>query len=62
MEQTYFLARKRAELSAAQTASTSRERLIHYDLAGRYSVRAANAANINPDAMAKEPETSTPGG
>ena len=43
MEKAYWLARKRAALKSAQIAATSKARLAHYDLAGRYSVRAASA-------------------
>jgi len=40
MEKEYWLGRKRASLKLAQDASSSRARLAHYDLAGRYSVKA----------------------
>lgn len=40
MEKAYWLGRKRASLKSAQDATSSRARLIHYDLAGRYSVKA----------------------
>lgn len=43
MERKYWLGRKRASLKMAQSAATSQARLIHYDLAGRYSLRAATA-------------------
>ena len=42
MEQDYWLSRKRASLKAAQVAVSAVARLIHYDLAGRYSIKAAN--------------------
>ena len=41
MEKTYWLRRKREAMSAARIATTSESRLIHYELAGRYSLRAA---------------------
>lgn len=44
LEQTYWLKRKRSSLAKAQTASSAEARLIHFDLAGRYSVKAVNAA------------------
>ena len=44
MEQTYWLKRKRSALAKARTATTAEGRLFHYDLAGRHSVRAADAA------------------
>ena len=43
MEQGYWLHRKRQELAMARNASGARARLIHFDLAGRYSVKAASA-------------------
>lgn len=43
MEQAYWLGRKRASLQLAQGAASSRARLVHYDLAGRYSLKAAVA-------------------
>ena len=41
MEKKYWIARKRASMAMARRASSSEARLIHYDLAGRYSVKAA---------------------
>jgi hypothetical protein len=43
MEQRYWLGRKRASAAAASRAQSSRSRLIHLDLAGRYSIKAALA-------------------
>jgi hemoglobin len=43
MDQGYWLARKRSSVASARRATSSEARLIHYDLAGRYSVRAAAA-------------------
>lgn len=40
MEQAYWLSRKRASLKLAQNAVSSEVRLAHYDLAGRYGVKA----------------------
>jgi hypothetical protein len=45
MEQEYFLARTREELSASIGAACSEARIIHLDLAKRYGVKAAEAAN-----------------
>ena len=42
-QQAYWLGRKRASLKSASAAASAEARLIHYDLAGRYSVK-ANAA------------------
>ncbi len=44
MEQSYWLARKRDSAANARRTGSSRARLIHLDLAGRYSVLAARAA------------------
>jgi hypothetical protein len=44
MEQKYWLGRKRASAAAASRAKSSQSRLIHLDLAGRYSIKAALAA------------------
>lgn len=40
MEKGYWLDRKRASLKSAQNAVSAEARLIHYELAGRYSLRA----------------------
>jgi hypothetical protein len=44
MEQKHWLSRKRASLAMAKGAAGPEARLIHYELAGRYSVKAADAA------------------
>lgn len=41
MEKAYWIARKRASLKLAQDAAGPEARLAHYELAGRYSVKAA---------------------
>jgi hypothetical protein len=43
MEKAYWLGRKRASLKLAQDAASSEARLVHYDLAGRYSMKALSA-------------------
>lgn len=43
MEQGYWLSRKRASLKSAQDAVSAEARLIHYDLAGRYGLKALAA-------------------
>jgi hypothetical protein len=43
MEKAYWLGRKRASLKLAQNAVSAEARLVHYDLAGRYSVKAHSA-------------------
>jgi hypothetical protein len=48
MEKTYWLGRKRAAMAMARAATCSEARLAHYELAGRYSVRAAFAPFMLP--------------
>ena len=43
METTYWLERERTSLANARAATVAEVRLIHYELAGRYSIKAANA-------------------
>lgn len=45
MEREYFLARKRGELSASIGAACPEARIVHLDLAKRYGVKAAEAAD-----------------
>ena len=40
MENAHWLSRKRASLKLAKAAASSEARLVHYDLAGRYSLKA----------------------
>jgi hypothetical protein len=42
MEKAYWLRRKRASVQAAQEATSAEARLVHYELAGCYSVKAGN--------------------
>jgi hypothetical protein len=42
MEKKYWLSRKRASGVMARRATSAEARLIHLELAGRYSIRAAN--------------------
>lgn len=44
MEKTYWLGRTRASAANARRATSAEARLVHLDLAGRYSVKAAHAA------------------
>ena len=41
MERTYWLARMRAAMAMARQAGSAESRLVHFDMAGRYSVKAA---------------------
>ena len=43
MEKAYWLSRKRATLKLAKNAVSSEARLVHYDMAGRYSLKALSA-------------------
>jgi hypothetical protein len=47
MEQAHWLDRKRASLANARRAASAEARLIHYDLAGRYSIKAAQAGAVS---------------
>lgn len=57
MERKYWLGRKRASALMARNAKTAEARLIHLDLAGRYSVRASRS---QPDEDAAPPPVSRP--
>jgi hypothetical protein len=48
METAYWLGRERASLANARGATGAEARLIHYELAGRYSIKAANSASTRP--------------
>jgi len=48
MEQTYWLGRKRSSVDNARRAASAEARLVHLDLAGRYSIKAAAAAAGSP--------------
>jgi hypothetical protein len=52
MEQSYWLRRTRAAAAMARRARSSEARLVHLDLAGRYSIKAAMAPPLQqaPDA------------
>lgn len=52
MERTYWTARKRTSLANARSA-TGEARMIHLDLAGRYSIKAANC-RINAKLLNEE--------
>lgn len=43
METKYWLSRQRAAIAMARAATSSRARLAHFELAGRYSLKAADA-------------------
>jgi hypothetical protein len=52
MEQNYRLCRKRASAANARGARTPELRLVHLDLAGRYSLKAAAASQTGEDPAA----------
>ena len=56
MEKTYWLGRKRASLKMARNATSSAARLVHYDLAGRYSVNAMSAETSAIDLAGSLPQ------
>jgi len=47
MEQAYWLERKRASIANARAAADSESRLIHTELAGRYSIKAGYACGMS---------------
>jgi hypothetical protein len=53
MEQAYWLGRKRAAAANARRAASAEARLVHLELAGRYSVKAAAAAAAMSPAAAE---------
>jgi len=55
MEQAYWLTRKRASLKSAEAATSSIARLVHFDLAGRYSIKAMSAETLASDLAAALP-------
>lgn len=68
MEKAYWLSRKRASLKLAQDAAGSEARLAHYDLAGRYSVKAVVAgararelAELRPPSIRENRRIKAPG-
>ena len=57
MEKAHWLGRKRASLKMAQNATSSEARLAHYDLAGRYGVKAISEETAAKDLAESLPET-----
>jgi hypothetical protein len=49
MQQQYWLNRKRQSVQMARDATNSEARLVHYDLAGRYSLKAMSAEFVGSD-------------
>ena len=50
MENRYWIGRQRSAMAMARTAATAEARLIHYDLAGRYGIEAAQSLPPPPPA------------
>ena len=61
MEQVYWLSRERVSLKAAHDAVSAEARLIHYDLAGRYSLKALSAETRATDLGGSLPRAICPG-
>jgi hypothetical protein len=49
MEKAYFLARGRAAAIMARNAVTAEARLIHYEMAGRYSIKAHSLHSVQTE-------------
>jgi hypothetical protein len=54
VERKYWLRRKREELAQASIATCVEARLIHADLAKRYSIKAASVDKISPAIASEE--------
>lgn len=66
MTKEHWISRKRVSLKMARGAANSEARLIHYDLPGRYSIKAAQCAEPRDDTgiadgMAQRPVLHLPG-
>ena len=48
MDRSYWLARNSVAAMMARNATTAEARLIHYEMAGRYSIKAAAASPPDP--------------
>lgn len=60
MEKAYWLGRKRASLKMAQSAAGAEARLVHYDLAGRYGLKAMSAETQAADLANAVPRSVKP--
>jgi hypothetical protein len=54
MEKRYWIGRKHAAMGMARAAASAEARLVHYDLAGRYSIKAAQCLTAGRPAAAGE--------
>jgi hypothetical protein len=48
MEKAYYLARGKEAATMARNAATAEARLIHFEMAGRYSIKAASVRQSSP--------------
>ena len=55
MEQAHWIKRKHASVRMAEKSVCAEARLIHYELAGRYSVKAAAAGSTQPQLDLPQP-------
>ena len=62
MEKKYWIGRKRAAGTMARDAVSAEARLIHYELAGLYSVKAAQCAAAAADGKRPVLSLAIPGG
>jgi hypothetical protein len=54
LEKKYWIGRKRASMGMARGAASAEARLIHYELAGRYSIQAAQCVAAGKPAADSE--------
>jgi hypothetical protein len=54
MEKKYWIGRKRSAMGMARGAASAEVRLIHYELAGRYSIKAAQCPTVGEAAAGLE--------
>ena len=52
MERSYWIRRMRAAMKMARHAANAKTRLIHFDMAGRYSIKAAES--VRPFMLLRE--------
>ena len=60
MDKAYWLKRKRASLKMAQNATSAQARLTHYDLAGRYGIKAVSEETVAKDLVRALPPALNP--
>ena len=60
MDNRYWIGRKRRAMEMARGAATAEARLIHYDLAGRYSIMAAQCLPLAAATRGERPQLHLP--